>query len=411
MRPRNALTLAAAVLATLLGGCAPAPATPIPESSTPRLPTLPPASDTPAPSLTPSLTPTTTPTGTPPPTPAGALTRGPYLQLPTSDSIVIVWETDRAMPGEVFYGQKGSYDRRVVSTATGLRHEVTLSGLEPGTEYGYWIATLGYRLAAAGSFRTAPPPEAAFTFAAFGDTRSGHEVHRRIAEAILTERPDFALHTGDLVAYGAQATEWDRFFEIEHGLLASVPLFPSPGNHEQNARRYFDAFVLPGNERWYTFEWGNARFISLQIDAIVPFGKQSEQVQWLEATLAANTQPWVIVWFHVPPFDAYTKTDLSSAVRINLVSLFERYGVDLVISGHSHNYQRSNVNGVTYIITAGGGAELNPLLTIGPELEAGYSGNHFVLFRVNGETITGQAISLDGEVVDEFRLEASGPGR
>jgi 3',5'-cyclic AMP phosphodiesterase CpdA len=311
------------------------------------------------------------------------------------------------MPGEVFYGLGGAYDQQAVSTATGRRHEVTLSGLEPGAEYGYWIASLGYPLAAAGSFRTAPPAEAAsFTFAAFGDTRSGDKAHRRIADAMLAVLPDFALHTGDLVAYGSQASEWDRFFEIEHGLLASVPLFPSPGNHEQNAARYFDAFVLPGNERWYTFEWGNARFVSLQIDAIVPFGKRSEQVQWLEATLAANTQPWLIVWFHLPPFDSYTKTDLSSAVRTNLIPLFERYHVDLVLSGHSHNYQRSNVNGITYIVTAGGGAELNPLPAAGPELEAGFSGNHFVRFQIDGTALTAQAITIDGAIVDEFTLSS-----
>ncbi len=406
MRPRNARTLPAALLVALLAGCAPAQPTPLPETPT-LLPTRPPATVTTGPSLAPGLTPTTTPTGTPAPTPVGALTRGPYLQSPASDSIVIVWETDRPMPGEVFYGLGDAYDQQAVSTAAGRRHEISLTGLTPGTVYGYRIASLGYPLAQAGSFRTAPPAEGAtFTFAAFGDTRSGDNVHRRVADAMLAVLPDFALHTGDLVAYGSQASEWDRFFEIERGLLSSVPLFPSPGNHEQNAARYFDAFVLPGNERWYTFEWGNARFVSLQIDAIVPFGKQSEQVQWLEATLAANTQPWLIVWFHLPPFDSYDKTDLSSAVRINLVPLFERYGVDLVLTGHSHNYQRSNVNGITYLVTAGGGAELNPLPVAGPELQAGYSGNHFVLFRVDGKTITGQAINLDGEVVDEFTLQS-----
>jgi hypothetical protein len=404
MRPRNRLARPLALLVTLLAACAPAPADPAPVSPT-LMATSPPPSATLAPSLAPGLTPTATSTDAPAPTPAGALTRGPYLQSPASNSIVIVWETDRPMPGEVFYGLGGAYDQRAVSEATGRRHEVTLQGLEPGAVYGYWIASLGYPLAQAGSFRTAPPAGAAsFTFAAFGDTRSGHDAHRRIADAVLGTLPDFALHTGDLVGYGSRASEWDRFFEIERGLMANVPLFPSPGNHEQNAARYFEAFVLPGNERWYTFEWGNARFVSLQIDAIVPFGKQSEQVQWLEATLAANTQPWLIVWFHLPPFDSYDKTDLSRAVRTNLLPLFERYRVDLVLSGHSHNYQRSNVNGITYLVTAGGGAELNPLRTAGPELEAGYSGNHFVRFQIDGAALTAQALTPDGEVVDEFTL-------
>ncbi|OGO08811.1 MAG: hypothetical protein A2Z66_01535 [Chloroflexi bacterium RBG_13_66_10] len=311
------------------------------------------------------------------------------------------------MPGEVIFGHGGTYDRRMVSPATGLRHEVILTGLEPGAEYGYWVASSGYPLSEAGSFRTAPPADdPSFTFVAYGDSRSGHITHRLIAERILALKPDFALHTGDLVAYGSKAPEWDRFFEIEGAMLASVPLFPSPGNHEGNDRRYFEAFVLPGNERWYAFDWGNARIISLQIDAIVPFGKQSEQVQWLESTLAANTQAWLFVLFHVPPYDALPEDSMGDAVRINLVPLFERYAVDMVISGHNHNYQRSIVNGITYLVTGGAGAELDYLDGPDPDTEAFYNGYHLVQFAIQGDSLTGRALTIDGATVDTFTLES-----
>ncbi len=409
MRKVLPITLLAAALVGCTLGSATATQTLAPRPAAPS-PTLPasaiPATATVQPQTSP-LPPTPTPT--PPPTPDGVVTRGPYVQSPTSNSIVIVWETDRPLPGEVIYGRGGAYDQRALSSSTGLRHELTLAGLEPGTEYGYWIASSGYPLAEPGSFRTAPTAaDPSFTFVTYGDSRSGHATHRLIADRILELKPDFALHTGDLVAYGSQVDEWDRFFDIESALLASVPLFPSPGNHEQNDRRYFEAFVLPGNERWYAFDWGNARIVSLQIDAIMPFGKQSEQVQWLEATLAANTQPWLIVWFHLPPFDAYGKTDLSLAVQTNLLPLFERYGVDLVLNGHSHNYQRLAVNGVLYIVTGGAGAELNPVTTADLELEASYSGHHFVHFTVEGLTLTGRVITTDGTTVDTFTLESGG---
>lgn len=331
------------------------------------------------------------------------------MQFPTADSVVVVWETDHPMPGEVHFGRSGAYDHQVQSEVIATRHEVTLRGLDPGSEYGYWIASLGYALGGSGSFRTAPSPgETAFAFAAFGDSRTGHATHRRIADRILSFSPDFALHTGDLVGFGSRTSEWDRFFEIEHSLLASVPLFPSPGNHEENDARYFEAFVLPGNERWYAFDWGNARFVSLQIDAIVPFGKESEQVQWLESVLAANRQPWLVVWFHLPPFDATARTDLSAAVRVNLVPLFEQYGVDLVLNGHSHSYQRSIVNGITYVVTGGGGAELHPLVESGPGLQTAFAGHHFVYFTVNGPTLTAQVVADDGQIVEEFGLESGG---
>jgi Icc-related predicted phosphoesterase len=404
---RPTLRLGQAALATtLLAGCSlgqpappPAPfptgtATPAPTAS----PSPPPATESPIPP----------PTPTPLPTPDGAITRGPYLQSAASDSIVIVWETDRPLAGEVVFGRDGEYDQRLVSTAIGLRHEALLTGLEPGAEYGYWIASSGYPLSETGSFRTAPlPQDPSFTFVAIGDSQSLHPTHRLIAERILDLKPDFVVHTGDLVAHGSLPAEWDLFFEIERATLASVPLFPSLGNHEQNDRRYFEAFVLPGNERWYAFDWGNARFISLQIDAIMPFGKQSEQVQWLEATLAANTQPWLVVFFHVPPYDALPDDNMGDAVRINIVPLFERYQVDLVLNGHNHNYQRSIVNGITYIVTGGAGGELNYIESPDPDTEAYYNGHHLVQFAVEGDTLTGRALTVDGGVVDTFQLSSS----
>jgi predicted phosphodiesterase len=406
VRPTLAFVQAALALA-LLAGCAVRPsAAPLP-SATPH----PAATESPTPTATPSPPPPPTsppvpsPTPTPLATPEGAITRGPYLQSATSDTIIIVWETDSPMAGEVVYGRGGVYDQHAASTAEGLRHEVLLSGLEAGTAYGYWITSNGYPISEPASFRTAPTDgDVGFTFIAYGDTRTGDDIHRRIATSILTEMPDFAVHTGDLVTHGMYDSEWDNFFEIEQTLLANVPLFPSPGNHDANDPRYFDAFVLPGNERWYAFDWGNARIICLQIDAIVPFGKQSEQVQWLETTLAANTQEWLIVVFHVPPYDAVFEDDMAYAARVNLVPLFEQYGVDLVINGHSHNYQRSVVNRITYIVTAGAGAELYYVHHPDPDTEAYYNGHHYVRFTVHGGTLIGRAITGDGEIVDEFEL-------
>jgi len=366
-------------------------------TETPSPPTPPPPTTTPTPSDTP----------TPLPTPEGGITRGPYLQSPTSDSIVIVWETDRPMPCEVIYGRLGTFDQRMMSPGDGLRHEATLSGLEPGTEYNYWVASNGYPLSKAASFRTSPSSsDASFTFVAFGDTRTGDAVHRQIAARILALHPDFVIHTGDLVPHGSIDSDWDRFFQIEQPLLASVPLFPSPGNHEENDRRYFEAFVLPGNEHWYAFDWGNARIISLQIDGIVPFGKQSEQVQWLQSMLASTTQEWVIVVFHVPAYDAVLNDEMEHAVRLNIVPLLERYGVDLVLNGHSHNYQRLLVNGITYVVTGGGGAELYRVTHPLPDTQAYYNGHHFVEFTIQGDTLTGKALTSDGTVIDTFSLRS-----
>ena len=392
------------------------PATPVPPTTTPTLTVTPlptvtsTATVTPTPSPTPSptLTSTTTatpepsPTPTPAPTTNAVLIRGPYLQSVTPDSIIVVWETGRDSPGKVAYGETAEYDFSVADPAVGTRHAITLTGLAPYTLYHYRIASDGAPLSADVTFRTAAgPDQATFTFVVFGDTRTQHEIHQAVVDRIAAQQPDFVLHTGDLVADGESFPEWENFFGIERELMARVPLFPTLGNHELNSPYYFDLFYLPGNERWYAFDYGNARFISLQVDGIADFGPGSEQYAWLEETLAANMQPWLFVYFHIPPYSS-VQDILENEARQTLTPLFERYGVDIVFNGHKHNYERNEVNGITYIVTGGGGAPLYPLEEQEPTQAAFALAHHFVLLEINGHHLEATAISVNGVELDVF---------
>lgn len=264
-----------------------------------------------------------------------------------------------AEPGEVAYGETPDYTSQTADPAISVRHAVTLTNLAPYTLYHYRIQTLGWPLSEDFTFRTAADPsQTSFTFAVFGDTRSGHDIHRAIIDRLVALAPDFAIHTGDLVGDGALPSEWNRFLTIEAPLMAHVPLFPTLGDHQADSPLYFDIFYLPGNEHWYTFDYGNARFVCVDVDGYAHFGTASEQYAWLEATLAANTQPWLFVYLHVPPYSSLGEDSFEVAVRQTLTPLFERTGVDAVFSGHHHDYQRSVVNGITYIISGGGGAPL-----------------------------------------------------
>jgi len=362
---------------------------------------------TPTPTTLP--TPTPTPTATPVPTSDVALIRGPYLQSVTSDTIIVAWETDLPSHGEVVYGETAEYGSRVADPAVTTRHAVTLTGLTPYTVYHYRVESNGAPLSRDGgetTFRAAASPDQAqFTFAAFGDTRTQHQFHRAVVEHIVAVEPDFALHTGDLVEMGSAIPHWETFFEVERELMAHVPLFPALGNHEGNAPRYFDLFYLPGNERWYTFDYGNARFISLQVDGIADFGPGSEQYGWLEERLAANTQPWLFVYFHIPPYSS-VQDNLEGDVRQALPPLFERYGVDVVFNGHKHNYERNEVNGVTYVVTAGGGAPLYAMQEREPTQAAFVLAHHFVLLEIDGNHLRATVISNEGEVLDRFERSA-----
>jgi predicted phosphodiesterase len=255
---------------------------------------------------------------------------------------------------------------------------------------------------------TTQPP--VFTFAVFGDTRTQHEIHRAVVARILASAPDLALHTGDLVADGDDPAQWDTFFEIERDLLVRTPFYPALGNHERNSPLYFGHFGLPGNERWYTFDYGNARFVCLEVDGSADYEPGSEQYAWLEETLAANTQPWLFVFFHYPPYTSAEEAGYESSLRQSLVPLFEQYGVDAVFNGHKHNYERNEVNGITYVVTGGGGAPLYAMQEREPTQAAFAMEHHFVLVRIEGNHLQATAISVDGEVLDTFERDAERNG-
>ncbi|RLC76675.1 MAG: hypothetical protein DRJ03_28185 [Chloroflexi bacterium] len=366
-----------------------------------------------APTLAPTLTHTPVPT-------SGQsrgllLLRGPYLQSVAANSIIVAWETDRPSHGEVVYGEAEEYGASVADPALGARHVVTLTGLAPYTLYHYRIVSDGEPLGADAAFRTAAgPDQAEFTFVVFGDTRTQHQVHREVVARILEQGTDFVLHTGDLVDNGWDTGQWAAFFEIERELMARASLFPALGNHESNSPLYFDFFHLPGNERWYTFDYGNARFVCLQVDGFADFGPGSEQYGWLEETLVANTQPWLFVYFHVPLYGSVPPhsapfAEMEETAQRALAPLFERYGVDMVFSGHKHSYERNEVNGVTYIVTAGGGAPLYWAGEREPTQAAFARAYHFVLLEIDGDCLKATTISVEGEVLDQLerRIDAA----
>lgn len=386
---RKIVVVVACVLSVGLTACQ--PATPASPTLSPIL-TSTPLSHTPVPT-------SGQPRGLP-------LLRGPYLQLVTTDSIIVVWETNQPSHGAVVYGETEEYGTSVADPAPGARHAVTLTGLAPYTLYHYRVESDGAPLSADAIFRTAAGPDQdTFAFAVFGDTRTQHQIHQKVVEGIVAQEPDFVLHTGDLVAMGSASPYWQTFFEVERELMARAPLFPALGNHEGNHARYFDLFYLPGNERWYTFDYGNARFVSLQVDGIADFGPGSEQYDWLVETLASNTQPWLFVYFHIPPYSS-VQDSIESDARRALAPLFEQYGVDVVFNGHRHNYERNEVNGVTYIVTGGGGAPLHAMHEREPTRVAFAVAHHFVLLEINGDHLEATAISIEGEMLDQFERSA-----
>lgn len=351
-------------------------------------------------------------TGPPPPEPA-RITKGPYVQNVTQDGITVMWETSRPTMGSVVYGVDGDLANEAATEVSARIHEVRLSGLSPATEYGYRVIADGLT-SEIHTFTTAVADGSPFRFATYGDNKDGPANHERVANAVLAERPAFVLHNGDLVNTGYIAKQWGLlFFEPARRLMHSVPLYPVLGNHEERAQLFFDYFSLPGNEAWYSFDFGNAHFVVLDSPNEDQMESDSEQIRWLHDDLAASTATWKFVNFHHPPFSSGGFYHASDRLELKnlLHPIFEQYEVDFVFAGHDHNYERmlpiGSKNGdhkVTYVVVGNGGT---PLRWVGTREWTVHAQRvfGFVTVDIDGPRLRLQSQTLDGDVIDELTLD------
>src|SRR5574340_35262 len=337
---------------------------------------------------------------------AGHVVGGPYVVFPAGKAATVAWVEQES---EVKVGADPAKLDRAIPV---LRSQKTsLTGLKPGSKMHYQ-AFPGE--GGKGVFKVPPVCDAKFQFAVFGDTRTRHDLHRRVAQAIAAANPDFVLHTGDLVTDGYDVAQWPIFFDIEREMLRKTVFFPVLGNHERNNARFHEFFdvVTP----YYSFNWGSAHFALLDSDVanVSPSSavrKQfwAQQLSWLEDDLARNQKaPLRFVVMHHPPFTAYQKEGHMSKESLSLVPLFEKYKVSAVMAGHDHNYQHHIKNGVHYIITGGGGAPLAPVdqpiegMTVKVE-----SIEHYVGVKVEGGRAFLEAVTLDGRVIERVEVGAA----
>ncbi len=193
----------------------------------------------------------------------------------------------------------------------------------------------------------------------YGDTRTNHQAHRAVVAGIEAVKPCAVFHVGDLVEDGTSAALWDTFNVITAGFRATAEFFPALGNHEHQAQLYFDQFTLPNNEQWYSAERNGVHFIVL--NTCVAIDPASAQYQWLQQDLAGigDSVAFIVAVFHHSPYSSGPHIEDEQGLRAKIIPLLEQFGVDLVFSGHDHDYERSFCNGIFYIVTGGGGAPLS----------------------------------------------------
>lgn len=324
--------------------------------------------------------------------------RNPYLVRMTKTSAVIGW---RCRPeGEIRWGLGSALDKKKTDEIVKDQHFVTLSGLTPDTSYSYEVRAEGEPLGKAATFTTAPESGSDFSFVAFADTGSGDIHQTRIASLLKTLPARFAILAGDIVYDKGADFEYDpRYFKPYREIIDHFPFFPVPGNHDMVTDKggpFRNVFNFPQGIFYRDFFWGDVHFIGL--DSNHP--DDLKQREWLTNALKAPAR-WRVVYFHHPAFSSGEYGGYPS-VQKNWVPLFEQYGADLVIAGHAHNYERTlPINGVTYIVTGGGGA---PLYPVGKSdfTAVALSAHHLVSIQLSEDILELRALDETGAVIDTF---------
>jgi len=287
-------------------------------------------------------------------------------------------------------------------------------GLRAATTYRYRVASNGRELAR-GRFQTAKAPGRAFSFVVWGDSGTRSTGQFQIARRIEAARPDFLLHTGDLIYPRGAARDYNpKFFAVYQSTLARVPFYGSLGNHDVGTRDgqpFLQSFVFPTNgpsgiapERNYSFDYADAH-IAVR-DSNADEKQLREQIgPWLQRDMTRSRALWKFVVFHHPPFSSGNHGDEARTQRA-LVPVLRRLKIDIVFTGHDHHYERFKPrDGVTYIVTGAGGAVLYGRRQTNP-LTARFRSDVFSFTRIdiNGRRLRGRQIAVGGEVIDAWNM-------
>jgi hypothetical protein len=322
------------------------------------------------------LTPSALPVG------AATVVRQPYLQLGTPTSVVIKWRTNNPTDSKVNYGTSlGNLNNSESNAALTTEHEITLSNLTPSTKYFYEIADATYILVPQDieMFVRTSPPHGTKQFVrmwALGDAgtegQTGYEGQQKAVRdayynyvASASTNPgqtDMMLFLGDNAYDNGSDADFQRgFFNGFAPILRNTVAWSCLGNHETysvggveyaSASPYYDIFTFPtageaggtasGTEAYYSYDFANIHFIVLESMSLYD---DPGQMAWLTSDIQNTNQDWIIAYFHHPP---YTKGSHNSdteielvAMRNNFLSILEDGGIDLILNGHSHSYERS----------------------------------------------------------------------
>ena len=303
---------------------------------------------------------------------AESVVRGPYLQMPTPTSMVVRWRTDVATNSRVEFGtSQGLLNQSASDASSTTEHEIQLTGLNPNTRYYYSVGTSSTPLTGDDAntyFETNPTAGTATPTRIWviGDAGTGTSSQAAVYNAYRTHTgsnyTDLWLMLGDNAYNSGTDSEFQsKMFNMYPELMRQTPFWSTLGNHDgisadsaSETGPYYDLHTLPrnaeaggvasGTEAYYSFDYANVHFIVLD-SYETSRATNGAMMNWMKSDLQSTTADWVIAFWHHPP---YSKGSHNSDTESNMVQMRERfvpelesYGVDLVLSGHSHAYERS----------------------------------------------------------------------
>ncbi len=402
--------------------------------------------------------------------------RGPWLQSAGWTNLVVRWRTDASVSSQVRFGTNATNLAWFVrNTVPATEHRLTLTNLSPSRKYFYSIGTTNAALLGGPNyyFTTSPLPgtRKRTRVWALGDSGTANVDQFNVRDAFYrhlgTNEIDLMLLLGDNAYNAGLDSEYQKaLFDTYPTMLRKTPLWPTLGNHETDQDStpsstipYYQIFVTPtnaevggvasGTKDYYSFDYANIHFICL--DSMTS-GRSATgtMATWLTNDLANNTHDWTVAFWHHPPYTKGSHNSDTESVLIemrqNLLPHLEYYGVDLVLCGHSHAYERSHlldshytpsgaIHATNLLDTRGGRADINgPYekppggtahkgavhVVTGSAGKTGGGGlNHPAMFlslnrlgslyfEINGDRLDAQFIRETGVVADYFTILKGG---
>jgi predicted phosphodiesterase len=252
-----------------------------------------------------------------------------------------------------------------------------------------------------------PGEQKSVRFAVIGDSGTGGAEQYQVAQQMEKCRQksgfDFVLMLGDNIYGGKTQQDFERKFELPYKPLldAGVKFYASIGNHDNSNERLYKPFNMNG-ARFYSFKKGNATFLALDSNYM-----DSSQLDWLDRQLQISGSEWKICFFHHPLYSdgKYHGSDMD--LRAVLTPRFVKYGVNIVLSGHDHIYERIKPEEGIYYFVLGNSGELRYHdLKPSTNMAAGFDTDRgFMLVEITGDKFYFQTISRTGQVVDSGLIE------